>query len=306
MSDYALTKQLWEALFKIASPSTLFEVPREKQAEALRLIAWRAMSSAPAPRSDLDWSNFEGPKRNVEWNPDDQDLIYTALNYRDDDYGDADEDVGQQLVERLLAAWKLVDTSERLTFETSARLLKERDELRAGIKRLSEEEEITEGEAFSLVSLAAKLATAEHDLAAAEGRAKNATSDLQYWRGQYEALATPPSPHVPCPCTTFEQSEECPVGHPSLLCSARGGKGEAPVEKVVALAAEMMKVAEQVDELEDPFAAWESIDLLKSHNDQYRKALKKIAMRADDSLPLYTPGSMVVTAEAALANTEGT
>ncbi|EHK77735.1 hypothetical protein SM0020_12445 [Sinorhizobium meliloti CCNWSX0020] len=54
----------------------------------------------------LDWSNFEGPKRNVEWKPDDQDLIYTAINYRDDEYGDADEDVGQQLVERLLAAWR--------------------------------------------------------------------------------------------------------------------------------------------------------------------------------------------------------
>jgi hypothetical protein len=117
-------------------------------------------------------------------------------------------------------------------------------------------------------------------------------------------LATPaPQTNMPCPCTTFEQSEECPVGHSSLLCSACGGTGEAPLEKVVALAAEMMKVAEQVDELEDPFAAWESIDLLKSHNDQYRKALRKIAMRADDSLPLYTPGSMVVTAEAALAAT---
>lgn len=56
--------------------------------------------------SDLDWSNFDGPKRNADWKPDDQDLIYEAINFRDDDYGDADEDAGQQIVERLLAAWK--------------------------------------------------------------------------------------------------------------------------------------------------------------------------------------------------------
>ncbi|RYG99443.1 MAG: hypothetical protein EON58_03945 [Alphaproteobacteria bacterium] len=75
----------------------------------------------------LDWSNFDGPKRNVDWKPDDQDLIYTALNYRDDDYGDADEDVGQQLVERLLSAWNRAAVSEQITFEIAARLLKERD-----------------------------------------------------------------------------------------------------------------------------------------------------------------------------------
>jgi hypothetical protein len=37
--------------------------------------------------------------------------------------------------------------------------------LRAGIKRLSDEEEITDGEAFSLVSLAAKLSSAEAERA---------------------------------------------------------------------------------------------------------------------------------------------
>ena len=90
-----------------------------------------------------------------------------------------------------------------------------------------------------------------------------------------------PSPHVvgtiDCPCTTFEQDEDCPVGFPSLLCSACDGKGIAPIEKVVAFAAEMMKVAEQVDELEDPFAAWESIDLIKSQHGQLRAALKPFA-----------------------------
>ncbi|MDK4720086.1 hypothetical protein PH552_12100 [Rhizobium sp. CNPSo 3968] len=69
---------------------------------------------------------------------------------------------------------------------------------------------------------------------------------------------------VACPCTTFEQDETCPVGQPSLLCGACGGKGVVKAETVMALAAEMLKVAEQVDELEDPFAAWESIELLKS------------------------------------------
>ncbi|SER58473.1 hypothetical protein [Rhizobium sp. NFR03] len=54
----------------------------------------------------LDWSNFAGPKRNAEWKPDDQDLIYTAINFRDDEWGDADEDAGQQIVERLLQAWQ--------------------------------------------------------------------------------------------------------------------------------------------------------------------------------------------------------
>ncbi len=64
------------------------------------------MSKHDDVKKSLDWSNFEGPKRNLEWKPDDQDLIYTALNYRDDEYGDKDEDAGQQLVERLLDAWR--------------------------------------------------------------------------------------------------------------------------------------------------------------------------------------------------------
>jgi len=78
---------------------------------------------------------------------------------------------------------------------------------------------------------------------------------------------------ITCPCTTFEQDEDCPVGFPSLLCSACDGKGIATLDKAVALAAEMMKVAEQVDELEDPFAAWESIELLKSQNEKLRTSL---------------------------------
>jgi hypothetical protein len=86
---------------------------------------------------------------------------------------------------------------------------------------------------------------------------------------------------IPCPCTTFEQDEDCYIGFPSLLCSACDGKGVADIETVTALAAEMLKVAEQVGELEDPFAAWESIELLKSQNDQLRKDLAPIVGNAE-------------------------
>ncbi|QGJ74205.1 hypothetical protein [Sinorhizobium meliloti] len=131
-----LTKQLWDALCKIANPSTLIGLQDHERADKLQEIACTALSSAPAqvPEGNaqaLDWSNFEGPKRNVEWKPDEQDLMYTAINYRDDEYGDQDEDAGQQIVERLLAAWRAAVISEQLTFEISARLLKERDEARA-------------------------------------------------------------------------------------------------------------------------------------------------------------------------------
>jgi hypothetical protein len=95
------------------------------------------------------------------------------------------------------------------------------------------------------------------------------------------ALSAQPAPAdhlvgtMTCPCTTFEQDETCPEGQPSLLCWACEGNGIAPIDKVIALAAEMMKVAEQVDELEDPFAAWESIGLLKTDNDSLRRLFDK-------------------------------
>ncbi|SCB30741.1 hypothetical protein [Rhizobium lusitanum] len=110
------------------------------------------------------------------------------------------------------------------------------------------------------------------DTAACRSRIRSALSNSQ----------SDPAPEIACPCTTFEQDEDCPVGQPSLLCSACGGKGIVPIETVVALAAEMLKVAEQVDELEDPFAAWESIELFNSHHNQMQKALCKIAGMVDD------------------------
>lgn len=73
---------------------------------ARELIQYRALSTQGSVKGDvLDWSNFEGPKINTAWNPDLQDLIYTALTYRDNDFdGDKDEDCGEQIVERLLEA----------------------------------------------------------------------------------------------------------------------------------------------------------------------------------------------------------
>jgi hypothetical protein len=90
------------------------------------------------------------------------------------------------------------------------------------------------------------------------------TAKFEAIRSALSTSQSDPAPEIACPCTTFEQDEDCPLGFPSLLCSVCKGTGHASREQVVALAAEMLKVAEQVDELEDPFAAWESIELLKS------------------------------------------
>lgn len=80
--------------------------------------------------------------------------------------------------------------------------------LKAGIKRLSDEQELlsetTDGDIISVVKLAARLSEAEadnaaltsrvkeleHDLNGAKGNAKNASSNCIYWRGQTEALET--------------------------------------------------------------------------------------------------------------------
>ncbi|CCM77087.1 hypothetical protein [Rhizobium mesoamericanum] len=80
---------------------------------------------------------------------------------------------------------------------------------------------------------------------------------------------------VPCPCTLIEQDEDCPVGYPSLLCGICEGKGHATQDQVTALACEMIKIASDMGEPEDPFAAWESISLVQSQNEQMRKALEK-------------------------------
>lgn len=45
-----------------------------------------------------------------------------------------------------------------------------------------------------------------------------------------------------------------------------------------------------------------TLELLIAENAKFRKALTKIAERADDNLPMYTPGAMVHTAEEALGD----
>jgi hypothetical protein len=69
---------------------------------------------------------------------------------------------------------------------------------------------------------------------------------------------------VRCPCTMFEQDEDCPEGYPSMLCGICKGTGNTTQEQVTALAVEMLKIASDVGEPEDPFAAWEGIDLARS------------------------------------------
>ena len=93
---------------------------------------------------------------------------------------------------------------------------------------------------------------------------------------------SPPAPaelsvgSVPCPCTLIEQDEDTPIGYPSLLCGICDGKGHTTQEQVTALACEMIKIASDVGEPEDPFAAWETIDLFKSQNDQMRRVIDAV------------------------------
>lgn len=86
-----------------------------------------------------------------------------------------------------------------------------------------------------------------------------------------------PEPNVACPCTLIEQDEDCPVGYPSMLCGVCKGTGNTTQEQVTALACEMIKIASDMGGPEDPFAAWESIDLIKTQHDRMRKALEPFA-----------------------------
>ena len=66
----------------------------------------------PAPKpGGIDFSNWSYntlPERtgNVGWQPDLQDLIYTAINHVEGDYEDADENCAEQVIERLVLAIK--------------------------------------------------------------------------------------------------------------------------------------------------------------------------------------------------------
>nr|CAD6410872.1 MazG nucleotide pyrophosphohydrolase domain superfamily protein [Rhizobium sp. Q54] len=198
----------------------------------------------PAPESQmegkeppLDWSNFEGPKLNIEWKPDDQDLIYTAINFRDDEYGDKDDDAGQQIVERLLAAWKSTAISEQITFENAVRLLKERDELRAGIKRLSDEEELcdetTGDDPFSIVRLAAKLAAAEEARAEQWRLRRDAEASRDAMRAAADSLLQDRKALIEAiqpllGCADFARENDL-SGHETLIVTANEAREAATV-----------------------------------------------------------------------------
>lgn len=77
-----------------------------------------------------------------------------------------------------------------------------------------------------------------------------------------------------CPCTMIEQDENCPVGYPAMLCSVCNGIGFASQKDVSALAAEMLNIARELGEPDDPFAAWETLSLIRSENEGMRTALE--------------------------------
>lgn len=66
-------------------------------------------------------------------------------------------------------------------------------------------------------------------------------------------------PATPCPCTLIEQDDDCPIGQPSLICGVCDGTGNTTPDKVQALAAEMLRIASDLGEPEDPFSAWEKL-----------------------------------------------
>lgn len=121
--------------------------------------------------------------------------------------------------------------------------------------------------------------------------------------GVYPLVATAKDAlHVSaCPCTLIEQDEDCPEGYPSMLCGICKGTGNAPQDQVTALAVEMIKIASDIGEPDDPFAAWESVELLKSQNDQMRKALDKIADGPREVSKTYAELFAELTAEARAA-----
>lgn len=76
---------------------------------------------------------------------------------------------------------------------------------------------------------------------------------------------------TPCPCTMIEQSEDCPIGYPSMVCGVCEGKGHTTPDKISALACEMIKIAQDVGEPDDPFAAWETISLFKTEYERMQR-----------------------------------
>jgi hypothetical protein len=91
-------------------------------------MANKPVEAAPTP-GGIDfstWSYNTLPERtgNIGWQPDLQDLIYTAINHVEGDYEDADENCAEQVIERLVLALKAS--------------LTEQDRLRAQAEQLRE------------------------------------------------------------------------------------------------------------------------------------------------------------------------
>lgn len=82
---------------------------------------------------------------------------------------------------------------------------------------------------------------------------------MLHQRGEKITQSEAQAPATPCPCTLIEQDDDCPVGQPSLLCGVCSGTGNTTPDKVQALAAEMLRIASDLGEPEDPFAAWENL-----------------------------------------------
>ena len=93
----------------------------------------------------LDWANFDEIKLNREWLPDDQELIYTAINAYNGE-GDMDDDCLEQIIERLLLAWRRAEAAraqgaevhpddlavDRFAAAMKAKLAQKREEGRGG------------------------------------------------------------------------------------------------------------------------------------------------------------------------------
>lgn len=120
-------------------------------------------------------------------------------------------------------------------------------------------------------------------------------------RAYFDAVPSPQDHVVPCPCTLIEQDEDCPIGYPSMICGVCKGTGNTTPEQVTALACEMIKIASDMGEPEDPFAAWESIELLKSqtHASVSNKPLLtcQCANTITDPCIVCGKGKTLVTAE---------
>lgn len=107
----------------------------------------------------------------------------------------------------------------------------------------------------------ARLARLIHD-EGDSGRQALAHDGGQKAREALAAIQPDPEPQpVACPCTQFEQDESCPVGYPSLICGVCNGTGHTTLDNISALAVEMLRIASDLGEAEDPFAAWEALSI---------------------------------------------